>query len=693
MPTNDTLIATVWRMLYLTAAERDTICVSPLPAADSLTTPTSLESVTPYLTMTLSPCARQLSLKDEPNTACIQLSKLRKPSCVIRTAVRIPPVELGRRLVKRVALLLALALFLLMPTSVAAAECQFVLGFKTLRDLIGHDIVGECLEDQRYAANGNSEQQTTGGLLVWRKADNRTAFTDGYRTWINGPNGLEQRLNIEFLLWEAENAIADLPWVSDGFQDYWEEETARSLKELQQASPQVFWELMQKPWIQSESVQTRGAFLPILYRQVLALTYRDEALSLRVMRMPFMIDLGYRTEPAWKVLNELIVSDTAGLQDLLAHPELRKGITSDKIALLPVLYLATRDPVSAAAIRKLPRFSERPREVNDLQHLALTSQPVFWAWIKHFGNDPKHHATLYRILYLTLHDEESALRLVHMPFLRTREDGDDFSVVNGLSNLERTHPGSLRQILSHPSLLAGITDDHLPFIHLLILRVRDPRTAATIEALPWVQDGLGRPTNRRFSSASHPSVFEEPAVMSLARLTDRYHELLVSLVGKPWLQDGLTYWELKVIEHFVDYGARELSIAREVLAMPFLTTVEMEDREIMDILRALYRDTMGLQYVVYHPKLAGGIRDGQSATVALVRLEWEKPEAAQFIWTLPWVSDGITASDTHGVLVLYRLAQKSTEAFQFVAAKPWIQDGLTARELVVIGDISANFGR
>jgi len=26
-------------------------------------------------------------------------------------------------------------------------------------------------------------------VLVWRKADNRTAFTDGYRTWINGPRG------------------------------------------------------------------------------------------------------------------------------------------------------------------------------------------------------------------------------------------------------------------------------------------------------------------------------------------------------------------------------------------------------------------------------------------------------------------------------------------------------------------------
>ena len=101
------------------------------------------------------------------------------------------------------ALLLGIALLLVTPSVSLAADCQFVLGFKSLRDLIGHSIVGECLENQRYNAIGNSEQQTTGGLLVWRKADNRTAFIDGYYTWINGPNGLQKRLNYQRFAWET----------------------------------------------------------------------------------------------------------------------------------------------------------------------------------------------------------------------------------------------------------------------------------------------------------------------------------------------------------------------------------------------------------------------------------------------------------------------------------------------------------
>ena len=104
------------------------------------------------------------------------------------------------------ALLLGLFLALFAPSMASAAtDCEFRFGFKTLRDLIPA-IVGECLENERYAANGNSEQQTTGGLMVWRKADNWTAFTDGYRTWINGPDGLVQRLNTERLEWEADYA-------------------------------------------------------------------------------------------------------------------------------------------------------------------------------------------------------------------------------------------------------------------------------------------------------------------------------------------------------------------------------------------------------------------------------------------------------------------------------------------------------
>jgi hypothetical protein len=94
------------------------------------------------------------------------------------------------------------------PVPAAAANCQFVLGFKVIHDAIPA-IVGDCKTDEYHGANGDALQQTAawhgnGGLLVWRKCDNWTAFTDGASTWLNGPNGVQKRSNSERFPWERD---------------------------------------------------------------------------------------------------------------------------------------------------------------------------------------------------------------------------------------------------------------------------------------------------------------------------------------------------------------------------------------------------------------------------------------------------------------------------------------------------------
>src|SRR5713101_682256 len=88
--------------------------------------------------------------------------------------------------------------------------CLFILGFKTLHDVDGAD-VGACVDNQAFAVNGDAQQHTTKGLMAWRKADNWTAFTNGYMTWINGPNGLQNRLNTDRFPWEGDANAAAAP--------------------------------------------------------------------------------------------------------------------------------------------------------------------------------------------------------------------------------------------------------------------------------------------------------------------------------------------------------------------------------------------------------------------------------------------------------------------------------------------------
>lgn len=92
----------------------------------------------------------------------------------------------------------------LSPTTARAQSCEFSLGFAALASAIGPGTVGACLEEIWYDEQGDARQRTTGGVFAWRAADNWTAFTDGFRTWINGPMGLTSRLNTERYSWEVD---------------------------------------------------------------------------------------------------------------------------------------------------------------------------------------------------------------------------------------------------------------------------------------------------------------------------------------------------------------------------------------------------------------------------------------------------------------------------------------------------------
>lgn len=96
-----------------------------------------------------------------------------------------------------------LLLALLPVTPASAASCRFQLGFAALAATLPAQ-VGACLDEETHdAVSGDAVQHTAGGLLAWRKADNWTAFTNGYLTWVNGPRGVVRRLNSQRFPWEA----------------------------------------------------------------------------------------------------------------------------------------------------------------------------------------------------------------------------------------------------------------------------------------------------------------------------------------------------------------------------------------------------------------------------------------------------------------------------------------------------------
>ena len=99
-----------------------------------------------------------------------------------------------------------------------ASDCGFVFGFATLRELIirsdPSNRVGDCLENEYHAPNGDGLQWTTQGLMIWRKSSNWTGFTDGQNTWVNGPFGLQKRPSASRLSWEPAPATDIVTFLS-----------------------------------------------------------------------------------------------------------------------------------------------------------------------------------------------------------------------------------------------------------------------------------------------------------------------------------------------------------------------------------------------------------------------------------------------------------------------------------------------
>jgi hypothetical protein len=103
-----------------------------------------------------------------------------------------------------VAVLLTAALVFWPAQARAQASCRFVLGFAELRELLGPEAVGDCLEDQQTTEGGDARQRTTRGVLIWRSADGAT-------TWVLGPFGVQMRAADARFDWEPPATVADVP--------------------------------------------------------------------------------------------------------------------------------------------------------------------------------------------------------------------------------------------------------------------------------------------------------------------------------------------------------------------------------------------------------------------------------------------------------------------------------------------------
>ena len=334
-----------------------------------------------------------------------------------------------------------------------------------------------------------------------------------------------------------------------------------------------------------------------------------------------------------------------------------------------------------------------------MREFAAYAPDVFKEYTQRFNYDS---GTLRPFIALALCDEALALRLLGMPFLAAdRGDGIDGDVLDALARLTDADVGDMDELLLHPLLEDGITENDRLVVLLLALEHESPDAAAMIQRITWVQDvlrELSLSANDIQTLKSHQRHWSLYWLVGMGALSP---ESLRAFLELPWMQDQQVQ-----IEHWLtgsDRSVESLSqgmavfvryIASKsddgmasVLQMPFLQTLEPHDADILDILwetaDAGYNlsdgDTL-LRQLLSDPALEGGITDDDLGNVALADLRVRDLEYSGELEGLPWIKDGASLSETSGIFALWRLQHLGTDVLRNVARQQWVADGLTGYE-------------
>ena len=424
------------------------------------------------------------------------------------------------------------------------------------------------------------------------------------------------------------------------------------------------------------------------------MVHASEKTTLAIVRMPFLETLEPDDYYALSILKNLLSTDPEGVAEMLSHPQLDNGITDDNSFALAPLYLAREHPEAADVLRALPWIDDQPENIEPLLALVLASRPVFWAWMERFGNDNIDGSIAERIVTIARSNEEAAVEILRMPFLETFEF-HDFEVVRLLSDLTQSDPHYVERILAHPSLRDGITDENAATVQLLYLELTDPEVAAALRALPWVADAL----KATIGNGDESSIWDSPdrgAMGILYHLVELYsqgrQEIFFALTSKSWFQDGVNPLEASAIYNLLRIASDDSSAAVHVLEMPFLKDFTPDDASVLEALVGLSNQGR-LPEILTHRSLVGGISDDTRGVFALAQLELQEPEAGKSIEALPWVMDGLGASEQDSVWALYNLALDDQQVFRAVVERSWVQESLTEHEISVINTLAAMTSR
>ena len=267
----------------------------------------------------------------------------------------------------------------------------------------------------------------------------------------------------------------------------YEVEYVALLEGLGHTSPRFFSVLVRESWV-------RDGFNRIemnVFSDLLDIGFRDEEAALRIMGLPILDAITLGTHSIVDTLSQILErSGQLALRSVLEHPSLDVSSHDRMFLSINRLGLAQENPRATEDLDSLPWVADgvSPAEAPGfitLAYLAVEHDALFdplfaavmakhWMQDDFTANERRAVIGLQKIARgIEMDGLSTALHILRMPFMDS-VNGADGAAADSLGDLFWSLGGdAFRQLLEHPALVDGITDDQAVQVGVLSMTAPD----------------------------------------------------------------------------------------------------------------------------------------------------------------------------------------------------------------------------
>ena len=215
---------------------------------------------------------------------------------------------------------------------------------------------------------------------------------------------------------------------------------------------------------------------------------------------------------------------------------------------------------------------------------------------------PDEEIALLALSSLMESDPTLAAQVASLPWIRPALTAESRNALQALDILATANVDLAKRVASSSWLADGMTkDEWLSLRTLASLAATDAELAGLVASLPWLANDEGLIVSYVLK------IFREsPAAVE-------------TLLGFPWLVDGVTDMEAITVKYLSEISGRNADAAAAIIAMPFLKTLESRDTLAVASLNRISRwDASGFKELLSYPRIKDGITDEDTRIVAVL---------------------------------------------------------------------------